>query len=57
MAKSLPHVERNAIPIEHAMRELAERAADVGAVGFLKRAEPVFAHRMLAGDADAPRCR
>ena len=52
LAKGLSHVERNAIPVEHAVRELAERAADVGAVGFLKRAQAVFAERMLARQAD-----
>ena len=52
LAERLAQVDLDRRPVEHALGELGEGAADLAAIRFLERAEAVFGRRVLAGDAD-----
>src|SRR5277367_3767989 len=51
VAKRLPQIDLDCRPVEDSLGELREGTADLAAIGFLERPEPVFRRRMLAGNA------
>ncbi len=51
LAKRLPQVDLDRAPVDHALDELGEAAAHVGAVRFLEGSQVVLRRRMLSRDA------
>ena len=52
VAKRLSQIDFDRRPVENSLRELCERAANLAAISLLKRAQPIFGRRVLAGDAN-----